>query len=166
MLERLSAFYHFSTCFEVVSLFCFAVRLAPNSSIGGQPTDNVNLNHVDDEPFELTREIEAQIIGNLLPDDDDLLSGVVDDVGYTTQTNNKDDIDDDIFYTGGGMELEGDENSKLLEVSGGVNNDQTILNEHTYEGPPLRTLYVRNIDNNVEDYQLKLVFEVRYHFFN
>jgi hypothetical protein len=166
MLEWLSAFYHFITCFEVVSLFCFAVRLAPNSSIGGQPADKVNLNHVVDEPFELTKEIEAQIIGNLLPDDDDLLSGVVDDVGYTTQINYQDDIDDDIFYTGGGMELEGDENSKLLEVSGGVNNDQTILNEHTYGGPPLRTLYVRNIDNNVEEYQLKLIFEVRYHFFN
>jgi hypothetical protein len=118
----------------------------------------------------LTKEIEAQIIGNLLPDDDDLLSGVVDGVGYTTSTltNNHDDIDDDIFYTGGGMELEGDENSKLSEVSG-VNNGQTILNghlsgEHTYGGPPLRTLFVRNFDSSVEDYELKFIFEVGLHF--
>jgi hypothetical protein len=170
MLERLSVFLHFSACFELVSLFCCAVRLAPNSGVNGQPADKVNLNHVDDEPFELTKEIEAQIIGNLLPDDDDLLSGVVDGVGYTTSTltNNHDDIDDDIFYTGGGMELEGDENSKLSEVSG-VNNGQTILNghlsgEHTYGGPPLRTLFVRNFDSSVEDYELKFIFEVGLHF--
>lgn len=155
--------------FELVSIFCYAVRLTPNSSVIGELAEKINLNHVDDEPFESTKEIEAQTIGNLLPDDDELLSGVVDGVGYTAQTNNQDDMDDDIFYTGGGMELEDDDNSKLSEVNGRVNNGQTLLNGHfsgedTYGGPPLRTLFVRNIDNSVQDYELKCIFEVRFNF--
>ncbi|GJN03089.1 hypothetical protein PR202_ga20498 [Eleusine coracana subsp. coracana] len=145
-------------------IFDKKIRLTPNSGVSGELAEKVNRNHADDEPFELTKEVEAQIIGNLLPDDDDLLSGVIDSIGYTTQTNNQDDTDDDIFYTGGGMELEGDDKSKLSEVNGGINNGQTRLNGHlsgenTYGGPPSRTLLVRNIDNSVEDYELKLIFE-------
>ena len=48
-----------------------AVRLASKNVLVRQLVDKVDLNHVDDEPFELTQEIEAQVIGNLLPDDDD-----------------------------------------------------------------------------------------------
>ena len=55
---------------------CCAVRLTPKNSVVGQLVEKVDLNHAEDEPFELTKEIETQIIGNLLPDDDDLLSGV------------------------------------------------------------------------------------------
>ncbi|TVU14740.1 hypothetical protein EJB05_38231 [Eragrostis curvula] len=145
-------------------IFDKKIRLTPNNGVTGHLVGKVNLNNVDDEPFELTKEIETQIIGNLLPDDDDLLSGVADGVGYPSRTNNQDDIDDDIFYTGGGMELEGDDNSKLSVGNVGANNGQTMINgqlsgEHTYGGPPLRTLFVKNIDSSVDDYELKLIFE-------
>ncbi|CAD6244401.1 unnamed protein product [Miscanthus lutarioriparius] len=128
-----------------------------------QPVEKVDPTHVDDEPFELTEEIEAQIIGNILPDDDDLLSGVL-DVGYTAHANNGDDVDDDIFYTGGGMELETDENKKNTETNGGANDGLGSLNgtmngEHPYGEHPSRTLFVRNINSNVEDSELRLLFE-------
>jgi hypothetical protein len=143
------------------------VRLAPNNGLVGQPVGK-EFNHEDDEPFELTQEIEAQVIGNLLPDDDDLLSGVLDNVGYPARANNRDDIDDDIFSTGGGMELEADENIKPLKLNGGGSNGQTGSNglrygENPYGEHPSRTLFVRNMNTNVEDSELKLLFEVSRH---
>lgn len=142
-----------------------AVRLASKNDLGHQPVERADLNHVDDEPFELTQEIEAQIIGNLLPDDDDLLSGVLDEVGRVGNANNGDDVEDDIFYTGGGMELETDENRKLAELDSGVNDGHGLVNgslngEHPYGEHPSRTLFVRNINSNVEDSELKVLFEV------
>ncbi|XP_062219161.1 protein MEI2-like 4 isoform X2 [Phragmites australis] len=140
------------------------LRLASKNVLVRQPVEKVDLNHVDDEPFELTEEIEAQIIGNLLPDDDDLLSGVLDEVGHTAHASKGDDVDDDIFYTGGGMELETEENKKLTELNGGSNDGLGLLNgtlngEHPYGEHPSRTLFVRNINSNVEDSELKLLFE-------
>jgi hypothetical protein len=140
-------------------------RLASRNVLVHQPVEKVDLNHVDNEPFELTEEIEAQIIGNLLPDDDDLLSGVLDEVGCVGNANNGDDVEDDIFYTGGGMELETNENKKLAELNCGVNDGHGLLNgslngEHPYGEHPSRTLFVRNINSNVEDSELKLLFEV------
>jgi RNA recognition motif-containing protein len=141
------------------------VRLGSKNVLVRQPVEKVDPTHVDDEPFELTEEIEAQIIGNILPDDDDLLSGVIDEVGYTAHANNGDDVDDDIFYTGGGMELEIDENKKITEPNGGAIEGLGLLNctlngEHPYGEHPSRTLFVRNINSNVEDSELKLLFEV------
>jgi len=141
------------------------VRLGSKNLLVRQPVEKVDPTHVDDEPFELTEEIEAQIIGNILPDDDDLLSGVLDEVGYTAHANNSDDVDDDIFYTSGGMELEIDENKRSTESNGGAIEGLGLLNgtlngEHPYGEHPSRTLFVRNINSNVEDSELKLLFEV------
>ncbi|TVT99860.1 hypothetical protein EJB05_54747 [Eragrostis curvula] len=145
-------------------IFDKKLRLASKNVLVRQPVEKVDLNHVDDEPFELSEEIEAQIIGNLLPDDDDLLSGVLGEVGRTGNANNGDDVDDDIFYTGGGMELETDENKKMTDLNGGANDGHGLLNgslngEHPYGEHPSRTLFVRNINSNVEDSELKLLFE-------
>ncbi|KAF0934808.1 hypothetical protein E2562_028817 [Oryza meyeriana var. granulata] len=149
---------------SVSDIFDKKLRLTSKNGLVGQSIEKSDLNHVDDEPFELTEEIEAQIIGNLLPDDDDLLSGVLDEVGYATNSNNRDDADDDIFYTGGGMELETDENKKLEEFNGSANDGLGLLNgvlngERPYQEQPSRTLFVRNISSNVEDSELKLLFE-------
>lgn len=141
------------------------MRLGSKNVLVRQPVEKLDPTHVDDEPFELTEEIEAQIIGNILPDDDDLLSGVIDEVGYTAHANNGDDVDDDIFYTGGGMELETDDGKNILEPNGGSSEGLGLLNgtlngEHPYGEHPSRTLFVRNINSNVEDSELKLLFEV------
>ncbi|XP_020246052.1 protein MEI2-like 4 isoform X3 [Asparagus officinalis] len=143
------------------------LKLSSNFASLGQSVDTANSNFEEEEPLESLKEIEAQTIGNLLPDDDDLLSGVVDDIGCTSRPNCGDDIDDDIFCTGGGMELEGDNNcinaSDLVNVDG-LNDLTGRLNnpfagEHPYGEHPSRTLFVRNINSNVEDAELKMLFE-------
>jgi len=140
-------------------IFDKKIRLTSKNRVVGQLVEKVDLNHADDEPFELTKEIETQIIGNLLPDDDDLLSGVFGDIGYNTHVNNQDEIDDDIFCTGGGMELEADGNSKSSKFNGGTSYSQTRSIVQLNGERPSRILFVGNIDRNIEDSELKLMFE-------
>ncbi|XP_039018044.1 protein MEI2-like 1 [Hibiscus syriacus] len=124
--------------------------------------------HHEGEPFKHMEEVEAQTIGNLLPDEDDLFSGVIDDLGLKTHASKGDELEDfDLFSSGGGMELEGDDrvsmvprNSDLVRVL----NDQgssngLIVGEHPYGEHPSRTLFVRNINSNIEDLELKALFE-------
>ncbi|XP_020253576.1 protein MEI2-like 4 isoform X2 [Asparagus officinalis] len=141
-------------------------KLSSNVANLGQSVDHVNSNPEEGEPFRSLEEIEAQTIGNLLPDDDDLLSGLIDGIGVS-QAYGGDDIEDDIFCTGGGMELEGDDNcnssSNLVNgdssngLLGGIN--RPFAGEHPYGEHPSRTLFVRNINGNVEDTELKMLFE-------
>ncbi|KAF8715429.1 hypothetical protein HU200_027076 [Digitaria exilis] len=145
-------------------IFDKKIRLTPKNSGVGQLVEKVDLNQADDEPFEMTKEIETRVIGNLLPDDDDLFSAVPGDVRHNTQGNNQDDIDDDIFCTGGGMELEADGNDKPSKVNDGVSHSHTMPNDQlkgecTYGQQSSRILFVRNIDRNIEDYELKFLFE-------
>ena len=84
--------------------------------------------------------------------------------GLVGQPAEKELIDDDIFSTGGGMELEADENNKLLKLNGGANTGQTGFNGLLYGENPSRTLSIRNINTNVEDTELKLLFEVSFIF--
>ncbi|KAG0447983.1 hypothetical protein HPP92_028068 [Vanilla planifolia] len=121
---------------------------------------------MEDVPFESLKEIEAQTIGDLLPDDDDLLSGVIDEVESTVQNNSIDE--DDLFYSGGGMELEGDENCNCKRTSSfvceGVSNrygssNSTASGELLSRKHHSRTLIMRNVNSNIEDAELKKLFE-------
>ena len=122
----------------------------------------------EEEVFESLEELEAQTIGNLLPDDDDLLSGVTDGFGSFKRTNNVEDVEDlDLFSSVGGLELGDDSflqrNTELsnlnsinqLGISLGSNGGEHPFGEH-----PSRTLFVRNINSNVEDSELRTLFEV------
>ncbi|XP_042501921.1 protein MEI2-like 4 isoform X6 [Macadamia integrifolia] len=140
-----------------------------NDVLVGHSVDII-ASHYEEEPFESLEEIEAQTIGNLLPDDDDLLSGVIDKIEYIAQPNSRIEIEDfDLFSSGGGMELEGDDGSsgvqRNTDFSGGILNGQlgdsnnSIAGEHPYGERPSRTLFVRNINSNVEDSELKALFE-------
>ncbi|XP_008811110.2 protein MEI2-like 4 isoform X2 [Phoenix dactylifera] len=145
------------------------LRLSSNNVPLGQSVDMVNSNIGDDEPFESMEEIEAQTIGNLLPDDDDLLSGVFDNLGFSGRPSGGDDMDDDIFCSGGGMELEADDNANGNKTcdffEGGAQNGQQgglngpFTGEHPYGEHPSRTLFVRNINSNVDDAELRALFE-------
>ncbi|GER55339.1 RNA-binding protein [Striga asiatica] len=125
------------------------------------------LNYEEGEAFESLEELEAQTIGNLLPDDDDLLSGVTDGFNNSTRPDNAEDMEDlDFFSSVGGLELGEDgfsqRNSQLsdvnsinqLVISGGANGG-----EHPYGEHPSRTLFVRNINSTVEDSELRTIFE-------
>ncbi|KAJ6842225.1 protein MEI2-like 4 isoform X2 [Iris pallida] len=146
-------------------LFDRKMRISSNVVPLGQSVGTGKPNFEEGEPLESLKEIEAQTIGNLLPDDDDLLSGV-DGIGYMAQLNNRDDMDD-IFYSGGGMELEVDDHyAKTAEISGvGTFNglleglSGPFAGEHPFGEHPSRTLFVRNINSNVEDAELRTLFE-------
>lgn len=147
-----------------------AVRLASNNGLYGHSVDTVASHYEEEEIVESLEELEAQTIGNLLPDDDDLLSGVTDGLGYNIQLNGGDDMEElDLFSSVGGMDLEDDGLStgqKTCEFPGGVSNGQlglsngSIVGEHPYGEHPSRTLFVRNINSNVEDSELRTLFEV------
>ncbi|XP_009373640.2 protein MEI2-like 1 isoform X1 [Pyrus x bretschneideri] len=130
--------------------FSKKLRLLKNDFISHQSTDNVAFQH-EEEPFESLEEIEAQTIGNLLPDDNDLFSGMTDEPGYKAYANIGDGFEDfDLFSSSGGLEMEGDDQ--------GVYNS-SIAGEHPYGEHPSRTLFVRNINSNIEDLELKALFE-------
>lgn len=119
---------------------------------------------------------ESHSIGNLLPDEEDLLTGMMDDLDLSELP----DADDyDLFGSGGGMELENDLGGSLsmtgpprLSISslGGnavpqfniQNGAGTVAGEHPYGEHPSRTLFVRNINSNVDDSELKALFEVNF----
>ena len=118
----------------------------------------------EEEVFESLEELEAQTIGNLLPDDDDLLSGVTDGFGSGMRSNNVEDVEDlDLFSSVGGLELGEDSflqrNPELYDFN---SNNQLGSNggEHPFGEHPSRTLFVRNINSNVEDSELRTLFEV------
>jgi len=142
-----------------------AVRLSSNDVTVCQSTQS---NFAEDGAFESLEEIEAQTIGDLLPDDDDLLSGAIHDLGYVAQSN-RDDVEDDLFSSVGGMELESDDNFSCKKAAeyeyGGFNGQQRgLYNLPASEIPrgeqPTRTLFVKNIDSNIEDRELRVFFEV------
>lgn len=121
----------------------------------------------EEEPFESLEELEAQTIGNLLPDDDDLLSGVTDGIDYINPPNNIDDLEDlDVFSSVGGMDLGDDglpSSQSNTDFSSGNSNSHlgpSVGGEHPFGEHPSRTLFVRNINSNVEDSELRTLFEV------
>ncbi|KAA8542050.1 hypothetical protein F0562_023202 [Nyssa sinensis] len=121
------------------------------------------------EPLGSTEEIEVQTIGNLLPDEDDLLFGVINELEDIAHGNDIDDVEDlDLFSSGGGMELEGDNCSLTGQINSGFtrgisnchgSSSGPLASEHPYGEHPSRTLFVRNINSNVEDSELRTLFE-------
>ncbi|KAL5724510.1 hypothetical protein ACHQM5_007761 [Ranunculus cassubicifolius] len=153
-------------------IFSRKVRLSTNNVVFRKFAGVVTSHHDEEEPLESLEDIEAQTIGNLLPDEDDLLSGANYNQEYTAQPNNRDDIEDfDLFSSGGGMELgEGDglsssQSVRNSDISGTYSNglpkgvSSSIVAEHPYIENPSRTLFVRNMSSNVEDSELKALFE-------
>ncbi|XAR66660.1 hypothetical protein NMG60_11012962 [Bertholletia excelsa] len=178
--------YHASTD---ATLFSTSLPVLPheklnlnNTEQGIQSIDDissgVNKFHPDVEGNELIDEVENQAIGNLLPDDEDeLLAGIMDGFDISGLPNLGDDLEEyDLFGSGGGMELESDPQESLsksmskVSLSEGVigngvayygfpNGVGTVAGEHPYGEHPSRTLFVRNINSNVEDSELRSLFE-------
>ncbi|KAL5717326.1 hypothetical protein ACHQM5_010350 [Ranunculus cassubicifolius] len=134
-------------------IFNKKLTLSSNHALFEQRSGAATFHYDEEEPFESLEELEAQTIGNLLPEDDDLLSGAFDELGCLAQPSNEDLEEFDLFSSGGGMELEGDSNGPQSGVNG------SPVGEHPYGEHPSRTLFVRNINSNVEDSELKLLFE-------
>ncbi|BFG25630.1 hypothetical protein CerSpe_119010 [Prunus speciosa] len=148
----------------------------------GQSVDDSlpSLNNVEQEneikdPLE---NVESNAFGIMLPDDeDDLLAGITDDFDLSRLPNQLEDVEEyDLFGSGGGMELDFESQDGLgigmskLSISDGVvpngighyalpNGVGAVAGEHPYGEHPSRTLFVRNINSNVEDSELRTLFE-------
>ncbi|XP_008459917.1 protein MEI2-like 4 isoform X2 [Cucumis melo] len=149
-------------------IFTRKLRFSPSNALYGHSVDTVASHFEEEEVFESLEELEAQTIGNLLPDDDDLLAGVTDGLDCLVETTGEDDAEDlDFFSNVGGMDLGDDGLSvgqKNSESPGLFNNlpgmhNGAMAGEHPLGEHPSRTLFVRNINSNVEDSELKVLFE-------
>eukprot|EP00256_Glycine_max_P035420 XP_006581837.1 protein MEI2-like 1 isoform X2 [Glycine max] len=143
-------------------MFSQKLRLLGNGVLSGQPITVGSF--PEEEPYKSLEEIEAETIGNLLPDEDDLFSGVTDELGFSTGTRMNDDFEDfDLFSSSGGMELEGDEHLISGKRTSCGDEDPNYFGVSKGKIPfgekSSRTLFVRNINSNVEDSELKALFE-------
>lgn len=148
--------------------------------------DSDGVQSMDDASTELDKlkdamnGLDLQEIGSLLPDDEEeLLAGIMDDFDLSRLPRQVEEMEDyDIFGSGGGMELDSDPTESLTigmaktgtsdgNVGNGIshyglsNGVGTIAGEHPYGEHPSRTLFVRNINSNVEDLDLRNLFEVK-----
>ncbi|KAK7350742.1 hypothetical protein VNO77_09653 [Canavalia gladiata] len=143
-------------------MFSQKLRLIGNDVLSDQPITVGSLS--EEEPYKTLEEIEADTIGNLLPDEDDLFSGVTNVLGRNAHAKTNDDFEDfDLFSSGGGMELEGDEHLLSGKKTSCVDGDPDLFEVSKGKIPfgeqSSRTLFVRNINSNVEDAELKALFE-------
>ncbi|XP_027355823.1 protein MEI2-like 1 isoform X2 [Abrus precatorius] len=143
-------------------MFSQKLRLLGNDLLSDQPITVGSL--PEEEPYKSVEEIEADTIGNLLPDEDDLFSGVNDELGCSAHTGTNDDFEDfDLFSSGGGMELEGDEHLISGKQTTCVDGDPDCFGFSKGKIPfgeqSSRTLFVRNINSSVEDSELKALFQ-------
>lgn len=135
------------------------MKLSSNNAHFDHSIGNVTSNLEEGEIFASLEEIEAQTIGNLLPDDDDLLSGVTEGLDFTMQPNGDDAEELDFFSSVGGMDLGESENSlqqKYLKSG----SDGILVGEHPFSQCPSRTLFIRNIDSDAQDSEIQTLFKV------
>uniref|UniRef100_A0A5B7AHI7 RRM domain-containing protein n=1 Tax=Davidia involucrata TaxID=16924 RepID=A0A5B7AHI7_DAVIN len=171
-----------------VSLFSSSLPVLPHEKLNltdsehcGQSVDDglpsLNKLHQEDDGKDPLEDIDQNAIGSLLPgDEDELLAGIMDDFDLSGWPMQLEDLEDDIFGSGGGMELDFEPQESLmfgmsnLSMSDGVagngighcglpNGVGTVAGEHPYGEHPSRTLFVRNINSNVEDSELRSLFE-------
>ncbi|CAL0306719.1 unnamed protein product [Lupinus luteus] len=140
-------------------MFSQKLRLMGKDVLSDQSISVGSLPH--EEPY---KSIEEDIIGNLFSDEDDLFYGVIDELGYSNHVRTNDDFEDfDLFSSGGGMELEGDAHLYPGKVTRRWDGDSGFYRGSKGKLPfgeqPCRTLFVRNFNSNVEDNELKAVFE-------
>ncbi|TQE00702.1 hypothetical protein C1H46_013641 [Malus baccata] len=138
----------------------------------------LNKLHQNLEGNDPLEDIETHAIGSLLPGDEEvLLAGIADDLDLSGLPGSLEDLEDyDLFGSGGGMELESDAQeslrigmSKVSLADGATGNGMAqfalpngvgaVAGEHPYGEHPSRTLFVRNINSNVEDSELRTLFE-------
>lgn len=139
---------------------------------------SLNKLRLHDESKDPLEDMDPSIAGSFLPGNEDaLLAGLMDDFDLNGLPTQLEDLDDDFFGSGGGLEIESETQENLVNgisrldmsdnisgnnipVYGFANGVGAVSGEHPYGEHPSRTLFVRNINSNVEDSELKALFEV------
>ncbi|RHN49604.1 putative RNA recognition motif 2, nucleotide-binding alpha-beta plait domain-containing protein [Medicago truncatula] len=118
------------------------VRLSVNNALHGHSVDAIASHYEEEKLCVSLEELEAQTIGNLLQDEDE------------------DELD--LISSNGGLDLEDFDSSSFREKNCEI-LDKARNTSFAVENPsgehPSRTLFVRNIDSEVEDSELKALFE-------
>ena len=114
---------------------------------------------IEEDMYEpLDEEMVRQAIGGILPDD------VLDSM-HSLSLINPPEEDIDIFSSGGGLEMDGEVISTDPRKASNyqlkyLGADSALYNEDAYIEHPSRTLFVRSINSNVDDSELRALFEV------
>nr|GMD33349.1 protein MEI2-like 2 [Ipomoea batatas] len=165
------------------SLFSSSLPVLPHEKLISNKTEQCGQSIDDSSPslsqFHLEDggkfplEDETSPPGNFLPgDEDELLAGIMDDFDLNELPTQLEELEDDLFG-GGGFEMESESQENLLNgfaklsmspgssiaPYGYSNGVGTVAGEHPYGEHPSRTLFVRNINSNVEDSELRSLFE-------
>ncbi|CAA6660054.1 unnamed protein product [Spirodela intermedia] len=143
------------------------VNMSAFDDLNGLPASTAASDSREEELIRSVEEMEAQAIENLLPDEDELLSGIFDDLELFPRPGGGGDAEDELFCTGGGWELEAEDNSyagRSSEPAGVFGGQEEALGgsfpgEHPHREHPSRTLSVRNVDSNADDSELTALFE-------
>lgn len=162
---QLNSFYYENSLFSSSLSETFGKLGLASSDTHFGKADVTDYEFLEGEPLESLKEIEAQTIGDLLPNDDDLLSGLIDDIECLEQANNGDE--DDLFCSGGGMEMELDESfNKKSDFVCGVSSscqigglNRKFTGELMHAKQTSRTLILKNIGSNIQETELKVLFE-------
>jgi len=170
------------------SLFSSSLPLLPHEKLNfpdsahGTPSiddTSAKIKVLDDDPEEKDYPFDFDLrqIDDLLPDEDEFFAGITDEIEPVGKTNNTEELEEfDVFGSGGGMELDLDPlesvtasfgNSSIADGARGNGVSPfgvpsavgTVAGEHPYGEHPSRTLFVRNINSNVEDSELRTLFE-------
>ncbi|KAL8506276.1 hypothetical protein ACS0TY_017228 [Phlomoides rotata] len=184
-LPNVTSAYHTSSD---ASLFSTSLPVLPHLKLNFNESEQIGQSVDDgfpslikvrmkDEVKDPLEDIEPNTIGNFLPgDEDELLAGLTDDFDLSGLPTQLEDLDDDFFGSGGGLEIELENHETLvngismLSMSDGISGNTispygftngvgSVSGEHPYGEHPSRTLFVRNINSNVEDSELKSLFE-------
>ncbi|KAJ1255167.1 hypothetical protein BS78_K283400 [Paspalum vaginatum] len=161
-VEPTSADQHVHDCGDCPSTRSFTEVFGSKSRLiaSGAPGQSPDANDSaceGDEPLGSMKEMEAQTIGDLLPDDDDLISGIIDGFEYAGLSN-QDDADEDIFCTGGGLELENDDSNNVSKFHQ-VSFKNQLPGKHSINEHSSRALVVKNINPSIGDYELRVLFQ-------
>ncbi|KAL1200678.1 Protein MEI2-like 3 [Cardamine amara subsp. amara] len=167
------------------SLFSSSLPVLPHQNFNPresyyQSVDDIasGFNHFNGGIGNMLDDRDSHPLGSMLPDDEEqLLAGLMDDLNLTALPATLDDLEDyDLFGSGGGLELETDPHDSLNKgfqrmgfadsnVDNGLpqnifqNGVGSIAGEHPYGEHPSRTLFVRNINSNIDDFELRTLFE-------
>ncbi|GER53416.1 RNA-binding protein [Striga asiatica] len=175
-LPRRMDMYHTPS---VASLFSTSLPILPHEKFNLNDDNFPSLSklRLTNELKDPAEGIEPNAIGSFLPgDENELLAGLVDDFDFSGLPTQLEDLDDDFFGSGGGLEIEPESRENMvndlsrLSVAdsfsgnsishyGFMNGLGPVSGEHPYGEHPSRTLFVRNINSNVEDSELRSLFE-------
>ncbi|XP_010554918.1 PREDICTED: protein MEI2-like 2 [Tarenaya hassleriana] len=125
-----------------------------------------------------SEDVEPNSLEILLPEDEnELLPGLIDELNFNGLPDELEDLEDcDVFCMGGGLELDVEPRDNHvvdvseIQMSGRGVADSLIPRkfpnmsgrssvEHPHGEHPSRTLFVRNINSNIEDSELRALFE-------